>query len=124
VDGTLILIQNYEVGIANLKFLLMCFEDMLGLKINYHKSEVIIMGQPLMDQINIAKKLNCKLGAFPFMYLGMHISDMKLTIEKWLYLVCKLVGKIEPCLCRLLSSRGGVIRLQRIYNFLCSMLVL
>ncbi|KAK1679281.1 hypothetical protein QYE76_040129 [Lolium multiflorum] len=48
-DDTLILIQNSEENIANLKFLLMCFEDMSGLKINYHKSEVIVMGQPLEE---------------------------------------------------------------------------
>jgi hypothetical protein len=43
-DDTLILIQNSDEDITNLKFLLMCFEDMSGLKINYHKSEVIAMG--------------------------------------------------------------------------------
>jgi hypothetical protein len=43
-DDTLILIQNSDEDIANLKFLLMCFEDMSGLQINYHKSEVIFMG--------------------------------------------------------------------------------
>jgi hypothetical protein len=42
----LILIQYNEETNANLKFLLVCFEDMLGLKINYLKSEVIMMGQP------------------------------------------------------------------------------
>jgi hypothetical protein len=43
-DDTLILIQYNKQHIANLKFLLMWFEDMSGLKINYHKSEVIVMG--------------------------------------------------------------------------------
>jgi hypothetical protein len=32
------------MDIANLKLLLMCFEDMPGLKINYQKSEIIIFG--------------------------------------------------------------------------------
>jgi hypothetical protein len=45
-DDTLILIKNSEEDIKNLKFMLMCFEDMLGLKINFHKSEVIVMGLP------------------------------------------------------------------------------
>jgi retron-type reverse transcriptase len=43
-DDTLIMIQDNDEQIANLKFLLMCFEDMSGLKINYHKSEVIVLG--------------------------------------------------------------------------------
>jgi hypothetical protein len=84
----------------------MCFEDMSGLKINYHKSEVIVMGQPEEEQCRVANLLNCKRGSFPFMYLGLPISDRKLTVEQWLFLVRKLGNKIEPWLSRLLSSSG------------------
>ncbi|KAK1645894.1 hypothetical protein QYE76_063699 [Lolium multiflorum] len=85
-DDTLILIQGSDEDIANLKFLLMCFEDMSGLKINYHKSEVFVMGQRFEERMDIANKLNCKLGTFPFIYLGLPISDRKLTLEQWLFL--------------------------------------
>jgi hypothetical protein len=57
-DDTLILIQNSDEDIANLKFPLMCFEDISGLKINYHKSEVIVMGQLTRCQTRIANNLN------------------------------------------------------------------
>ncbi|KAK1669324.1 hypothetical protein QYE76_057483 [Lolium multiflorum] len=108
-DDTLILIQNSDEDIANLKFLLMCFEDMSGLKINYHKSEVIVMGQSARDQNHSANKLNCKLGAFPFIYLGLPISDRKLSLEQWLFLVRKLAVKVEPWLGKLMSSGGRLI---------------
>nr|XP_051220218.1 uncharacterized protein LOC127337707 [Lolium perenne] len=108
-DDTLILIQNSDEDIANLKFLLMCFEDMSGLKINYHKSEVILMGQQRQEQTRITNKLNCKLGAFPFIYLGLPISDRKLTLEQWFFLVRKLAIKVEPWLRKLLSSGGRLI---------------
>jgi hypothetical protein len=42
-DDTLILIQNTEEDIANLKFLLMCFKYVSGLKINYQKSDIFFM---------------------------------------------------------------------------------
>jgi hypothetical protein len=109
VDDTLILIQNTEEDIANLKFLLMCFEDMSSLKINYHKSEVMVMGQPGDEQIRVANKLNCKLGSFPFLNLGLPISDRKLRIEQWLFLIRKLVDCIEPWMSRLLTSGGRLI---------------
>jgi hypothetical protein len=80
-DDTLILIQGSDEDIANLKFLLMCFEDMSGLKINYHKSEVFVLGHRFEERTSIANKLNCKLGTFPFIYLGLPISDRKLTLE-------------------------------------------
>ncbi|XP_071683220.1 uncharacterized protein [Lolium perenne] len=108
-DDTLILIQGSDEDIANLKFLLMCFEDMSGLKINYHKSEVFVLGQRASERNSIANKLNCKLGSFPFIYLGLPISDRKLTLEQWLFLVRKLADKIEPWVGRLLSSGGRLI---------------
>jgi hypothetical protein len=103
VDDTLILIQNSEENIANLELLLMCFEDMSGLKINYHKSEVIVMGQSLEEQQRVANKFNCTRGSFPFMYLGLPISDRKLCLKQWLFLVRKLAGRIEPWLSKLLT---------------------
>lgn len=41
-DDTLILILNYMVDIINLKFLLMCFKSMSGLKINFEESEAVV----------------------------------------------------------------------------------
>ena len=59
----------------------MCFEDMSGLKINFHKSEVIVMNATADGQLRVATMLNCKLGSFLFTYLELPISDRKLTIE-------------------------------------------
>jgi hypothetical protein len=67
-DDTLILVQYNEQHISNLKFLLMCFEEMSGLKINYHKSEVMVMGQSPDIMQRVADMLNCKLGEFPFVF--------------------------------------------------------
>jgi hypothetical protein len=94
VDDTLILIQHDDDQIANLKILLMCFEEMSGLKINYHKSEIIVMGQPLEEQQRVARLLNCKLSSFPFTYLGLPISDRNLTMEQWLFLVRSIPGHL------------------------------
>jgi hypothetical protein len=107
-DDTIILI-NDDTQIANLKFLLMCFEDMSGLKINYHKSEVIVMGRDTSRQQVVADSLNCKLGTFPFIYLGLPISDRKLTMEQWLFLVRKLAAKVEPWWGKFMSSGGRLI---------------
>jgi hypothetical protein len=87
----------------------MCFEDMSGLKINYHKSEVIVMGHDAEEQLRVAHLLNCNLGSFPFTYLGLPISDRKLTVEQWNFLVLKLPGRIETWLGRFLSSSGRLI---------------
>ena len=59
VDDTMILIQYNKEEIAHLKFPLMCFENMSGLKINYHKSELFVLGQPSEIQAEVARQLNC-----------------------------------------------------------------
>jgi hypothetical protein len=40
--------------VANLKFILYCFENMLGLKINFYKSEVIVVGASKEERAKIA----------------------------------------------------------------------
>jgi hypothetical protein len=55
-------IQNSASGLINLKFLLLCFELMLGMKINFHKSEVIVLGAMQEEQTRVARLLNCKQG--------------------------------------------------------------
>ena len=77
------MIQPDELDIANLKFILLCFECLSGLRINFHKSEVMVLGSTDLDNHRIANMLNCKLGAFPFTYLGITISDRALTARDW-----------------------------------------
>jgi hypothetical protein len=52
-------------SITNMKFPLYCFEWMSGLKINYHKSEVVAFGVDDDTQTAIANMLNCKVGNMP-----------------------------------------------------------
>jgi hypothetical protein len=40
----MIMVEGSELDLVNLKFLLLCFEAMSGLKINFDKSEVVVMG--------------------------------------------------------------------------------
>jgi hypothetical protein len=82
VDDTMILIEKNDISIANLKFILIFFELLSGLKINYHKSEVIVMRVSPQEQARVANLLNCQEGAFPFRYLGFPTSDKKHTIAE------------------------------------------
>ena len=69
-DDTVLLIEHDDSYILNLKFLLYCFEWTSGLKINYHKSEVYVIGVDKQEAIKTANMFNCKLGKFPLTYLG------------------------------------------------------
>ena len=53
--------------------------DMLGLKINYDKSEIFSVGVELAEQSKIASIFGCKVVQFPLTYLGHPVSDCKLS---------------------------------------------
>jgi hypothetical protein len=44
VDDTVVMIQMEEESMVNLKLVLYCFESMSEMEINYHKSEVFVIG--------------------------------------------------------------------------------
>jgi hypothetical protein len=78
-NDTIILIPNIDSGLINLKFLLLWFELLLGMKTNFHKSEVIVLGVEQEEEARVARLLNCKQWKLPFTYLGFTLSDHKLT---------------------------------------------
>ncbi|XP_020193058.1 uncharacterized protein [Aegilops tauschii subsp. strangulata] len=67
-----------DSDIVNLKFLLLCFEKMSGLKINFDKSEVVVLGYSEAEQLRIADNLNCRLASFPISYLGMPLAESRI----------------------------------------------
>jgi hypothetical protein len=62
---------------------------MSGLKINFNKSEVILINGDERKNIQIAELFNCEIGIFPIKYLGvpvspsrLHVKDCKTIVEK------------------------------------------
>lgn len=74
-DDTLIMIDCREDYILNLKFLLYYFEWMSRLKINYHKSDIFVMGVEKEEAARVSNMLNYQLGHLPLTYLGITIGD-------------------------------------------------
>jgi hypothetical protein len=103
------MVQPDDLGLINLKFLLLCFESMSGLRINFHKSEVMLLGTSPEEQQRISNILNCKLGTFPFTYLGLPIGDRALMASDWDPLGLKVVKWVDPWMGKFLSSAARLI---------------
>ena len=71
----------FKLTQTNVKLMLYCFEWMTGLKINHYKSEVYLMGLTEDEKIKVASMLNCKIGSFSMIYLGIPVSDSHLSIN-------------------------------------------
>jgi hypothetical protein len=109
-----------DVSIANLKFLLIAFEILSSLKINFLKSDVIVMGAPPAEQARVAHTLNCKEGKFPFTYLGFPMADRVLTMTNWEGLIGTMGHWVDPWQGRFMSSAA---RLTLINSSLSSLTI-
>jgi hypothetical protein len=54
------------------------FENTSQLKINYHKSEVMVLAVTREESAQIARLLNCRERALPMKYLDILVINMKL----------------------------------------------
>jgi hypothetical protein len=108
-DDTTVMIQMEEASVVNLKLILYYFESMSGMKINYHKSEVFVIGGDMETKWEIATSFNCKLGSFPMCHLGILLHTRKLRKQD-LQMVNEKMRKItDPWQGRLMSSGGRKI---------------
>jgi hypothetical protein len=119
-DDTMIMIEPSDIGIANLKLLLLCFENMSGLKINFTKSEAIVTGVDDAERRRIADLLNCNLGDLPMTYLGSPVSDKSLSVADWYFLTEKVGHRVDPWQGLFLASAG---RLELTNSCLSSLLM-
>jgi len=88
----------------NWKLLLYLYESMSDLKINFSKSEVIMISQDGEKTLRYAEMFNCATGSWPIKYLGVPVSGNRIQISNWLPLVEKISRRLD-------GWKGGVLSL-------------
>lgn len=78
VDDTIFLLDNSLGSTKNLKFILCLFENMSGLKINFHKKEVFSVGLSMKEEEDLCAILTCKKGDLPMSYLGIPVDKIRI----------------------------------------------
>jgi hypothetical protein len=69
-DDTILCFKKDMTGATNLKLLLYFYELMSGLKINFSKSEVVVVNGNDEIANRSVHIFNCQVGQFPIKYLG------------------------------------------------------
>ena len=82
-DDTILLLQDNLEQARNFKFILCLFEQMSGLKINFHKSEVYCIGTAATRKDSYERIFTCQVGQLPMMYLGVPIDEIRLKNSDW-----------------------------------------
>jgi hypothetical protein len=95
-DDTLLFLKNDVSSAINLKWLLSCFEQMSGMRINFHKCDLIAINVDDESAQNVSQTLSCGLGKFPLKYLGVPLHYKKLRKED-----------LQPVVDKILKKAGG-----------------
>jgi hypothetical protein len=78
-----------------MKLLLSLYEHMSRLKINFDKSEILLIGGDNKLVVAYAELFNCHIGSFPLQYLGVPISAGRLHVIDWAKLEEKSARKLD-----------------------------
>ena len=77
-DDTILFLEHSLEKAVNMKLILSLFEQLSGLKINFHKSEIFCFGRAKDNQEEYCHIFGCEVGALLFKYLGIPIHYRKL----------------------------------------------
>lgn len=102
-DDTSLCLQADCKMINSLKWILLCFENLSGLKINFDKSVMVPLN--ISDQHGqlLARQLGCKVAQLPINYLGVPLFWKKLPMSCWDDLIEKIDKRFQSWKSKLLS---------------------
>jgi len=108
-DDTIICLKD-DINMArDMKLLLYVYEQMSGLKINFAKSEVLLVHGDHNKNLQYSDIFNCQVGTFPIKYLGVPVSPSRLHVKDWEPLVEKNEKKLMTWKAGSLSIAGRTI---------------
>jgi hypothetical protein len=85
-DDTILLLQHDMEGARNLKLLLYIFETMSGLKINFEKSETMLVLEDTEKLNEYVELFNFQKGSWPIHYLGTPVCARRTSVAEMHFL--------------------------------------
>jgi hypothetical protein len=107
-DTILFMDHNIEEE-TNLKLLLCAFEQLLRLKINFHKSELFCYGEAKEMEKQYTELFGCGLGQYPFRYLGIPMHHKRINNANWKIIEDKFEKRLSSWKGKLLSYGGRLV---------------
>jgi hypothetical protein len=92
-----------------MKLLLCVFEQLSGLKIFFHKSELFCYGDAKECEEQYTELFGCGMGQYPFKYLGIPMHHKKISNDDWKIIEEKFQKRLSCWKGNLLSYRGRLV---------------
>ncbi|GAU44264.1 hypothetical protein TSUD_400110 [Trifolium subterraneum] len=114
-DDTLLIGEKSWVNVRALKAVLLLFENILGLRVNFHKSLLCGININRSWLLEAASVMCCKYGQLPFLYLGLPIGGDPRKLN-WYPLVVRIRNRLSGWKCKNLSIGGRLILLKSVLS--------
>jgi mannosylglycoprotein endo-beta-mannosidase len=111
-DDTILCMEDDVDTARNMKMLLYIYEKMSGLKINFNKSEIVMVSSDDQKAICYSDLMSCSTGQWPIKYLGVPVSGSRLHVKDWVYLDEKILKRLDGWKSASLSYGGKLILLN------------
>ncbi|WVZ53969.1 hypothetical protein U9M48_004850 [Paspalum notatum var. saurae] len=117
-DDTVLFLDHDLDQAKNMKLVLCLFEQLSGLKINFHKSELFCFGEAKEWESQYSNLFGCKVGSYPFRYLGIPMHFRKLNNKDWKMIEERIERKLSNWKGKMLSFGGRLVLLNSVLSSL------
>jgi len=117
-DDTLILGKKSWANIRAMRAVLVLFEKMFGLKVNFNKSQLVGVNVSTSWLSKAAVALGCKVGSVPFVYLGLPIGGNARRLAFWEPLLNRINSRLSSWSSKHLSFGGRLVLLKYVLSSL------
>ncbi|XP_062188905.1 uncharacterized protein LOC133892218 [Phragmites australis] len=117
-DDTILFLDHDMIKAKDLKLVLSTFEQLSGLKINFHKSELFCYGAAKDCEQEYTQLFGCKVGGLPFRYLGIPMNHKKLSNKDWAHIEDKFQKKLSSWKGKLFSVGGRLVLINSVLTSL------
>jgi hypothetical protein len=111
---TIFFLKPSVYQIQNLKLLLQVFQRISGLGVNMDKSEIILTCSSQEHLLQCANLMGCKAGKFSITYLGLPLSDKRLTKDAYLSLIQQFNKRLPGWAAKQLSPSGRLVLMKAV----------
>jgi len=117
-DDTLILGDKSWANIRAMRAILLLFQSLFGLKVNFTKSHLVGVNVASSWLSEATMVLNCKVGTIPFVYLGMPIGGNSRRLSFGEPLLNRIKSRLSGWSSKHLSFGGRLILLKSVLSSL------
>ena len=117
-DDTVIFMSHDVEKAVNMKLLLTTFEQLSGLKINFHKSEIFCFGKAKDHEEFYSQLFGCVIGKYPFRYLGLPMNTRKLNNKDWKVIEERIEKRLSGWKGKMLSVGGRMVLINSVLSSL------